>query len=60
MIQITKFLPATVEVTMTFECNTIEEARELFNEGEFDMEFGEVYDADFDMIDCDEHWKNEE
>ena len=60
MIQITKFLPATVEVTMTFECNTIEEARELFNKGEFDSDYGDVYDVDFDMIDCDEHWKNEE
>ena len=60
MIQITKFLPATVEVIMTFDCNTIEEARELFNKGEFDSDYGDVYDVDFDMIDSDDLTPDEE
>ena len=60
MIKITRYVPSTVEVTMIFNCNTIEKARKLFNEGNFDMEVGENYDLDFDMIDSDDLSPDEE
>ena len=51
MIKITRFVPAMTEVEMTFNCETIEQARELFNEGDFEMEFKDTYDLDFDDVD---------
>jgi hypothetical protein len=51
MIQITRFIPAMTEVEMTFNCETIEQARELFNEGDFEMKIKDTYDLDFDDVD---------
>ena len=51
MIKITRFIPSYSEVEMTFDCETIEQARELFNEGDFEMEIVSTYDLDFDDVD---------
>ena len=51
MIKITRFIPSYSEVEMTFDCETIEQARELFNEGDFDIKIVSTYDLDFDDVD---------
>jgi hypothetical protein len=48
MIKITRFVPAAAEIEMTFDCDTIEQARELYIKGEFDTEIIDTYDLDFD------------
>ncbi len=48
MIKITRFVPANAEIQMTFDCDTIEQARELYIKGEFDTEIVDTYDLDFD------------
>ena len=50
MIKITRFIPSYSEVEMTFDCETIEQARELFNEGDFEIEIVSTYDLDFDDV----------
>ena len=50
MIKITRFVPSFSEVEMTFDCETIEQARELFNEGDFDMKIVGSCDLDFDDV----------
>jgi hypothetical protein len=54
MIKITRFVPSMTEVEMTFDCETIEQARELYNEGDFEMEIIFTYDFDFDDIDSED------
>ena len=51
MIKITRFVPSFSKVEMTFNCETVEQAKELFNEGDFEMEIVSTHDLDFDDVD---------
>lgn len=48
MIKIRRYVPANAEIDLVFECDTIEQARELYNKGEFNVEVIDTYDLDFD------------
>jgi hypothetical protein len=43
-------VPATVRMVIEIEANTLAEAQELWNEGEFNIVSEKIWDADFDDV----------
>jgi hypothetical protein len=43
-------VPATVEMVIEVNANTLTEAQKLWNEGEFNIVSEEIYDHDFDYV----------
>ena len=49
-MKFTIIVPATVEMVIEVNANTLTEAQKLWNEGEFNIVSEEIYDHDFDYV----------